>query len=84
LVVNNELILPLVPDAGIKGVLFFDTGNAFSAQNGIDFGDLRYAVGWGLRWLSPFGPLRIEVGYPLDPRKGESSSVVLFSFGAPF
>ncbi len=84
LIFNNELILPLVPDAGIKGVVFFDAGNAFLAEDGIDFTNLRYAVGWGLRWLSPFGPLRIEVGYPLERREGESSSVVLFSFGAPF
>ncbi|RMD82422.1 MAG: outer membrane protein assembly factor BamA [Candidatus Dadabacteria bacterium] len=83
LIFNNELIVPLIPDAGIKGVVFFDAGNAFLAEDGIDFTGLRYAVGWGLRWLSPFGPLRIEVGYPLDRRKGESSSVVLFSFGAP-
>ena len=84
LVFNNELILPLVPDAGIKGVVFFDAGNAFLAEDGYDFGNLRYAAGWGIRWLSPFGPLRIEIGYNLDPEEDEDRSVVLFSFGSPF
>jgi outer membrane protein insertion porin family len=84
LILNNELIAPLLPDVGIKGVVFFDLGNAFLAADGIDLGDLRYAAGWGIRWLSPFGPLRIEIGYPLDRRSGESSSVVQFAFGSPF
>jgi outer membrane protein insertion porin family len=84
LILNNELIIPLLKDVGVKGVLFFDCGNAFLADEGIDLGDLRYAAGWGIRWLSPFGPLRIEVGYPLDRQRGEKSSVVQFAFGSPF
>jgi outer membrane protein insertion porin family len=69
---------------GVKGVLFFDVGNAFLANDGIDFGDLRYAAGWGIRWLSPFGPLRIELGYPLNEKKGDKTSLVQFAFGSPF
>lgn len=84
LILNNELIFPIFPEAGLNAVAFFDAGNAFTVADGIDLGKLRYAVGWGIRWLSPMGPLRIEVGYPLDPEVGESSSVVSFSFGAPF
>jgi outer membrane protein insertion porin family len=44
---------------------------------------MRESVGWGIRWLSPIGPLRIEIGYPLDRESGEKSSVFQFSFGAP-
>jgi outer membrane protein insertion porin family len=84
LIFNNELIIPLLTEVGVKGVLFFDCGNAFLADDGITFGDLRYAAGWGIRWLSPFGPLRIEIGYPLDRREGEKSSVFQFAFGSPF
>ncbi|MFQ5476989.1 MAG: outer membrane protein assembly factor BamA [Candidatus Binatia bacterium] len=84
LIVNNELIIPIFKDAGLKGVLFVDGGNSFSADNGLDPTDLLYAVGWGVRWLSPMGPLRIEVGYPLNPREQDNGSVVSFSFGAPF
>ncbi len=84
LIFNNDFLIPIIPDAGFKGVLFFDAGNAFTAEDGLDVGDLRYAVGWGIRWLSPLGPLRVEIGYPLDPEDDEDSSVVQFSFGAPF
>lgn len=83
LVINNEFIVPLIPDVGVKAVAFFDIGNAFLADDAFDPGEYRYAAGWGIRWLSPFGPLRVEVGYPLDKKDGEDSPVILFSFGAP-
>jgi outer membrane protein insertion porin family len=83
LIVNNELIFPIVEPLGLRGVLFVDMGNAWRQSEGIPLDDLRYAAGWGFRWLSPIGPLRIEIGYPLDRRRGERSSVFLFSFGAP-
>ena len=83
LVINNEIIFPIVEPLGLRGVIFVDIGNAFRQEEGLPLSDLRYAAGWGFRWLSPIGPLRIEIGYPLDRRSGERSSVFLFSFGAP-
>ncbi|MGH7858502.1 MAG: outer membrane protein assembly factor BamA, partial [Candidatus Binatia bacterium] len=83
LIVNNELIFPIVEALGLRGVFFFDIGNAFRQEEGLDLGELRYAAGWGFRWLSPIGPLRIEIGYPIDRRRNERQSVFLFSFGAP-
>jgi len=84
LIFNNEIIFPIIQDAGVKGVIFFDAGNAFSYEEGIDFGELRLAAGLGVRWLSPFGPLRIEVGFPFNAKKADEESLVLFSFGTPF
>ncbi len=81
LVFNNELIFPLVRALGLKGVFFFDAGNAFAASRGIDFNELRMSVGAGIRWLSPIGPLRIEVGFPLNDRVGDDKETVQFSFG---
>lgn len=83
LILNNELIFPLVESLGLRGVLFFDAGNAWSHDEGLPVDDLRYDVGWGVRWLSPIGPLRLEIGYPLDRKQNERSSVFQFSFGAP-
>ncbi|MBI4515259.1 MAG: outer membrane protein assembly factor BamA [Deltaproteobacteria bacterium] len=83
LVFNEEVIFPIVEALGLKGVLFFDAGNAFRATDGIEFDDMRTAVGAGIRWLSPIGPLRIEVGFPLNPRVGDEKRAVLFSFGGP-
>jgi outer membrane protein insertion porin family len=83
LIVNNEIIFPIVEQLGLKGVVFFDTGNAWLDSDGYDLGNLRYSVGAGLRWQSPLGPIRIELGLPLNKHRHEKSSVVLFSFGAP-
>jgi outer membrane protein insertion porin family len=62
-----ELIFPLIKDAGMKGVLFFDAGNTWNGNYYLD--DLRKTCGAGVRWYSPIGPLRLEYGYVLD-RKG--------------
>ena len=80
---NFEFIFPLFSNLGLKMVTFYDMGNAFDDDQSIDFGDLRHAAGWGIRWNSPLGPIRIEIGYPLDKEEGEDSSVTHFSFGAP-
>lgn len=83
LVANFELIFPLFPPIGLKGVGFYDIGNAFDDDENIDFSELRHAAGWGIRWNSPLGPIRIEIGYALDREEGEDSVVTHFSFGAP-
>jgi len=83
-IVNNlEFIFPLATSAGIKGVVFYDLGQAFDDGKGITFGDLRHAYGAGIRWMSPLGPIRIEFGFPIDKEEGEGSMVTHFSFGAP-
>ncbi len=78
-----ELQKPLIKDAGILGVLFYDVG---AAENSIDFSKMRSNVGFGFRWFSPIGPLRFEFGFPLEPKEelGEDSSVFHFSIGSPF
>ncbi len=81
LIFNNEIIFPLVQSLGLKGVVFFDAGNAFSAARGMDMNELRTSVGAGIRWLSPIGPLRIEVGFPLNDRDGDDTEMIQFSFG---
>ena len=83
LIVQSEFIIPLVPQLGLRGVVFFDLGNAWLQKDGIDVGNLRYSVGGGVRWLSPFGPLRIEFGVPLNLGPNEEKEGILFSFGAP-
>jgi outer membrane protein insertion porin family len=83
-VVNNiELIFPLINSAGLKGVVFYDIGEAFDDSDSIDLGALRKAYGYGIRWASPLGPIRVEFGFPIGKEDGERSMVTLFSFGAP-
>lgn len=54
----------------LGGVLFLDAGNAWSDPWQVRLNDLRYAVGPGFRYLTPVGPLRIDLGYQLNPIKG--------------
>lgn len=82
-VLQTEIIFPLFQEVGLRGVAFFDMGNAWLQQDGIDLGNLRYSAGVGVRWLSPFGPLRIEFGIPLNPGPNEEKQPIQFSFGAP-
>ncbi len=71
---NVEYIIPLIKEAGVVGVLFYDTGNVYDGYSNISFSGLRQTAGFGFRWYSPMGPLRIENGYILDPKEGESRS----------
>jgi outer membrane protein insertion porin family len=72
LILNFELEFPLFGEAGIKGVVFYDLGNAFGPGKYSD-PDVPYSLyksmGFGLRWFSPIGPLRFEWGFPLNRRK---------------
>lgn len=83
LIFNEEILIPILVPLGIKGIVFFDAGNAFLDSTGIEFDQLRMSAGGGVRWLSPIGPLRVEIGFPLNPRKGDQIQNLQFSFGAP-
>lgn len=52
------------------GVLFLDGGNVWAESWGIKLGDLRYAVGPGLRYQTPVGPIRFDIGFQLNPIPG--------------
>lgn len=71
---NIEYLIPISKEAGVVGVLFFDTGNVYASGDNFDLGDLRESVGYGFRWYSPVGPIRIANGYIIDPRPGEDDS----------
>ena len=84
LIMNNEVIFPLVQGIGLKGVVFADAGNAYGGDQGISLSNTRYSAGAGVRWLSPMGPLRVELGEPFNTKPGDKKSLFNFSFGAPF
>jgi outer membrane protein insertion porin family len=76
---NAEFIFPLIKNAGMKGVLFYDTGNAW--ESGYHINDMRKTAGVGIRWYSPIGPLRLEWGYALDRKEDEPASRWEFTMG---
>ncbi len=95
---NLEYIFPLVKKAGLMGLVFYDMGNAFEddlsdeypedevddIDDSFDLTNLRSSVGYGIRWYSPLGPLRLEYGHVLDRREGEKSGRWEFTMGAGF
>lgn len=84
LLFNVELEIPLYAKSGFYGVGFFDSGNSFGENQNIDIRELRSDYGFGLRWQSPFGPLRFEWGFPINKQPGEPGVVFNFSIGQSF
>ena len=81
-VFNIEYTFPIFGE--LQGALFTDAGNLLptSEEPGLD--DMRYAVGVGLRYKLPVGPIRLDYGVNPDPRPDEHSGAFHFSFGFAF
>lgn len=84
LIFNAEYIVPIEKEIKLKGVFFVDYGAAFDDRDNINLSDMRYTTGFGIRWMSPFGPLRLEWGFNLDPKEDEDDNKVEFSMGGLF
>jgi outer membrane translocation and assembly module TamA len=66
-VLNAELRVAAVK--GFTGVTFLDAGNIFPHAGDLSFTDLRPAAGFGVHYRSPFGPIRVELGFNLNRRE---------------
>ncbi len=63
---------------------FLDAGNVWERHNAFDLGDLRVGAGFGLRFVTPIGPIRFDVGYKIDKKTGERPREFHFGMGAAF
>jgi len=79
---NAEYIVPL--PFNFRVAAFFDIGNVYGFSTKFDPTNTREAAGAGIRWQSPFGPIRVDYGINLDRRKGEDFGAIQFSVGSPF
>ena len=87
LVLNAELRAPYWKGLGLVG--FVDAGNVFRRASDIDVGALRVATGFGVRYRSPIGPVRVDLGFKVNPRvlasgSRERGSIVHISLGQAF
>lgn len=64
-------------------VPFLDGGNLYTSKLPT-FRHLRYGAGLGVRYYTSFGPIRVDVGTPLNPRPGDSRIAVYVSLGQAF
>jgi outer membrane protein insertion porin family len=83
-VFSVELSYAIIPNLEIA--LFTDAGTLSRTEDSVFASpdDLRYAVGLGLRYNLPVGPLRIDYGYNPDRREGEEMGSLHITFGFAF
>jgi outer membrane protein insertion porin family len=81
-VFNAEYTFPILGE--LQGAVFADAGNLLptSEEPGVD--DMRYALGAGLRYKLPIGPIRLDYGWNPDRRSDEDFGAFHFSFGFAF
>ncbi len=79
---SAELRFPIVGQ--LWGAMFLDFGNVFPEPFTYRLSDLRYAVGPGIRYMTPIGPIRLDIGFIVDPRSNEDSARLEFSIGQAF
>lgn len=77
-----EYRFPISEDLGLIGIAFVDMGSAFAEDEDMwDTGLWRFGAGLGALWFSPFGPLQVFLGFPLDKTAADKSMVFEFSVG---
>ncbi len=69
---------------GNFGIVPFIDGGSLTTKALPDFKDWRFAAGLGARYYSSFGPIRIDVGVPLNRQKGDGLLAVTVSLGQAF
>jgi outer membrane protein insertion porin family len=82
---NSEARFPLPFKQGLGGVLFYDGGNVYSNINLRQFADdFTHSIGIGLRYKTPVGPVRFDVGYRITSVPGVSAKQYFVSLGQSF
>lgn len=81
-----DFVVPLSKTVGLKAVAFFDIGNSFDKDEfSLNPSNLRKDAGFGLRWISPLGPMKLDIGFPIGERlPGEEKYEVQFTVGNLF
>jgi len=84
-ILNSEARIPLPIRKGLGLVVFYDGGNVFPDVGFHNFGSLySNSVGLGLRYLTPVGPIRFDLGRNLNVAQGTSATQYFFTVGQAF
>lgn len=78
LIGNAEATYPIFKN--FKIAVFYDLGNVWEKSDDIASGDFKSAVGCGVRIKTPIGPVKIDMGYPLDEAHPGDKKKVRFHF----
>ena len=94
MIFSTELLTPLPgADRTLRGLFFFDAGTVWGyervgehsyARQDMDFSELRYSVGFGVAWISPLGPLKFSLAFPLNKKDNDEVQRFQFQIGTGF
>jgi outer membrane protein insertion porin family len=85
LLFNFELTFPIISTLrDLYGSIFYDKGNVFSTRKQLSLAGLQDALGLGLRYRTPLGPVRLEIAWNLDAPAGEKNILGFITIGNVF
>jgi outer membrane protein insertion porin family len=85
LLFNFELTFPVISTLkDLYGSVFYDKGNVFSTRKRLSLAGLQDALGLGLRYRTPLGPVRLEIAWNLDAPTGEKNILGFITIGNVF
>jgi outer membrane protein assembly complex protein YaeT len=68
----------------LQGAVFIDFGQVSTHSFDLPFGDLKFSPGFGLSYVTPVGPIRLDIGFPIKPPRDDKPWQIHFSIGAYF
>ncbi|MBI2817365.1 MAG: BamA/TamA family outer membrane protein [Acidobacteria bacterium] len=84
-IVNSEARFPIPIKKDLGGVFFYDGGNVYPRISFTNFwGDYTNTFGFGLRYNTPVGPVRFDIGRNLNPVKGIKATQFFVTLGQSF
>lgn len=82
---NFELTFPLLSAfKNLFGTVFYDKGNVWERRKQVNLASFEDALGLGLRYRTPLGPIRLELGWNLDAPQGEKKILGFITIGHVF
>ena len=84
-ILNSEGRFPIPLKKGLGGVIFYDGGNVYDRINVRRlFNDYSNTVGFGIRYQTPVGPVRVDIGRNLNPVTGLKATQIFVTLGQSF
>ena len=73
-----EYFMPLIPEAGIKSLVFTDIGRVYDDEEPLTLTSMNRDVGFGFRWITPIAPFRFEWAYPIKDGKLGNMQIIFY------
>jgi outer membrane protein insertion porin family len=85
LLFNFEFTFPILSVfKNLNGALFYDVGNVFAQRRQVSLASFHNALGFGLRYKTPLGPIRLELGWHVDAPEDEKKVLIFVTIGNVF